>query len=194
MCVCVCLCDVQTYINQARVVTLSEIVQYASFIEVRQAGHVLNLLKLRWVHLLCVVDVNFNLLQGKQIFCKVVKKASYLLLILTLPSTSSSTTLSAFCFFTQADLKASSSSGIHSHFFESNIFVCSISCRLSCLRRYILGSVSDIFCQLASTSSLHNCTAVMVAMHYKFKLVYLCFLFSHKQRWRRTTKIHNVVW
>ena len=70
VCVCVCLCDVQTYVNQARVVTLSEIVQYASFIEVRQAGHVLNLLKLRWVHLLCVVDVNFNLLQGKQIFCK----------------------------------------------------------------------------------------------------------------------------
>ena len=73
-CMYVHVCNVRTYVDQARVVTLSEVVQYTSFVEVRQAGHVLNLLKLRWVHLLCIVNVNFNLLQYEQIYCEAVKE------------------------------------------------------------------------------------------------------------------------
>ena len=52
-----------THIDQAGVVSLLEIVQDTGLIEVGEACHVLNLLKLWRVHLLSVIDVHGNLLK-----------------------------------------------------------------------------------------------------------------------------------
>ena len=53
----------ETYVDEVGVVTLPEVVEHASFIEVRETSHVFNLLKLGWVHLLSVADVHLNLLK-----------------------------------------------------------------------------------------------------------------------------------
>lgn len=62
-----------TYVDQARVVTLSEVVQNTSFIEVGQTSHILDLLEFWWIHLLCVIDVDLNLLQNIQILLHLQK-------------------------------------------------------------------------------------------------------------------------
>lgn len=61
-----CALFLGTYVDQARVVTLSEVVQNTSFIEVGQTSHILDLLEFWRIHLLCVIDVNLNLLQNTQ--------------------------------------------------------------------------------------------------------------------------------
>lgn len=47
-----------TYIDETGVVSLPQIMQNSSFIEVRQRCHVLFLLKFRRIHLACVIDVH----------------------------------------------------------------------------------------------------------------------------------------
>lgn len=55
-----------TYVDQGRCITGSQVVQNAGFVQVRQASHVLTLLKLRWVHLLGVILVYLHFLKKKQ--------------------------------------------------------------------------------------------------------------------------------
>ena len=53
------------YVDEARVVSLAKVLQYAGFVEVGQSCHVFNLVKLRRVHLLSGVQIDFNFLMQK---------------------------------------------------------------------------------------------------------------------------------
>lgn len=57
----------QTYIDEARVVSAVEVVEYASLVEERELGHILNLLELGRVHLLHIVLVHRRLLTVVQL-------------------------------------------------------------------------------------------------------------------------------
>lgn len=61
-----------THVDELVEVTLTQVVQDCSFIEIGQVGHILNHLELEWVHLLHFVFLDCHLLQCVISKCKLL--------------------------------------------------------------------------------------------------------------------------